>query len=362
MPSTGAPNRPSRGVPIDQPRVSVVIPTRNEELYLPTCLDSVLGALKLAGGGEILVADGDSTDRTLEIARVFAQRHRSIRVIRNPHRITPAGFNAGIRAARSQHVAIVSAHSKVDPSFFVAALRILERGDADIVGGPVLTLPAGPGVLAWLLAQVVSHPFGVGNSRFRISRTRQYVDAVPFAVFRREVFTVAGLFDERLPRNQDTDFFGRAARAGFRVLMDPEVSSTYVARGTFLGLLQQGFLNAFWNVRVWRQNPAAFRLRHAVPALFATAFWTLAALAPFSRVSVYAGVMLLGAYFTAAFCAAANIWVRTRRASTLALPVVFFVYHLAYGTGSLAGLRWLVAKIKPGSPSGGTTAALGAGR
>ncbi len=50
--------------------ISIVIPARNEEKYLPTCLKS-LREQDYKGNYEIIIADNGSTDRTTEIARSF---------------------------------------------------------------------------------------------------------------------------------------------------------------------------------------------------------------------------------------------------------------------------------------------------
>jgi len=331
----------------EQPLLSVVIPARNEESHLVDCLESVLAAFEQIGSGELFVLDGESTDGTGAIARRYGAEHPNVRILSNPRRITPVGFNLGILAARGRYIAIVSAHSLVNADYFRIAIENIERGEADIAGGPVVTLAGRPGLLGWLLAQIVRHPFGVGNSRFRTSGVRQYVDSIPFAVFRREVFERVGLFDESFPRNQDTEFFGRVARAGFRVLMDPRSMSTYFARGTLLGLLRQNWLNSYWNARVWLLNPHAFQLRHAVPTVFATLTWTGAALSPLISIARLPFMLLLATYSAAAVASAAHIAIRSKRLAALVLPPLFFLHHLTYGTGSLAGLRWLLPDHRP---------------
>ena len=50
-------------------KVSIVIPTRNEELNLPDILRGCLGK-----GDEVLVVDGHSTDKTREIAENMGAR------------------------------------------------------------------------------------------------------------------------------------------------------------------------------------------------------------------------------------------------------------------------------------------------
>lgn len=326
------------------PRVSVVIPSRNEARHIGNCLAAVRTALAQAGGGEMLVVDGRSTDGTREQVAASQGDGEEVRLIDNPSRTTSAAFNLGIRAARSRRIAIVSAHCHVNAEFFAVAHCRLDAGEADIVGGTIRAEPGTDGTLGWLLAQVVSHTFGVGNSRFRVSRTAGYVDAVPFAVFNAEVFERIGMFNERLVRNQDTEFFGRAAQAGVRVLLDPAMETVYYARDTLPGLLSQGFRNAYWNVLVWRGRPAAFQWRHLVPGLFTAGILVgglLGVVFPPIHLLLLAA---LAVYAVLALAASVHIARRSRRWIALCLPPIFFVYHFCYGTGSIAGLRHLLRR------------------
>ena len=53
----------------NNPLVSIIVPARNEEACLATCLDSLVAQTGISF--EIIVVDDDSTDRTAEIARSF---------------------------------------------------------------------------------------------------------------------------------------------------------------------------------------------------------------------------------------------------------------------------------------------------
>jgi hypothetical protein len=334
------------------PAISVVIPAREEARHLEGAVSAVLAAVaRLGQPAELLIVEGQSRDGTRQIAEHLAHRHPAIRVLDNPARTTPAAFNLGIRQARAPVIAIIGGHSEVTEEFLAAGLRRLTVGDADIVGGPIRTEPAAPGMEAWLAAQVVSHPFGVGNSRFRVSRRESYVDAVPFALFRRQVFERVGLFNEVLVRNQDTEFFGRVRRAGLRVLLDPQLGTVYRARGTVAGLLRQGYANAYWNILVWRLNPDAFQWRHAIPGIFATGVVVLALsgfLVP-GAWRVLAAVV--AGHLGAGIVASGTITRRTGRALAFLLPPLFLLYHLGYGTGSLAGaLAFLGRRLPPAAP------------
>lgn len=321
-----------------------MIPARDEERHLLGSLEAVHDALARVGGGEMLVVDGMSGDGTRAIAEAFGRTHSSVRVLENRARTTPAAFNIGIRAAAGSLIAIVSAHSLVGPDFFAAGVRRIDGGEVDIVGGPILAEPGRPGTVARLLSLMVRHPFGVGNSRFRVSNVAGYVDAVPFAIYKAEVFKHLGLFHEALVRNQDTEFFGRVHAARLRVFLEPAMTSVYLARATVAALVRQGFLNAYWNVLVWRLTPPAFRWRHLVPGLFTTGV-VLTAIAgiefPLARSLLLGGLLVYGAL---ALAAAVHIFWRTRWAPSLVLPPLFLLYHFCYGCGTVAGLRHLVAR------------------
>ena len=61
---------------------------------------------------------------------------------------------------------------------FFDALDIFSKNNADVVGGPANHIG-----ISWkgkVITDYVMHPFGVGNSKFRISKEEQYVDTVPF--------------------------------------------------------------------------------------------------------------------------------------------------------------------------------------
>jgi len=87
--------------PASSPVVSVIVPARNEEASLAACLESLIKQTGILF--EIIVVDDGSSDRTLEIARLFP----SVKVIEAPP--LPPGWSgknnavtAGARAARGR--------------------------------------------------------------------------------------------------------------------------------------------------------------------------------------------------------------------------------------------------------------------
>src|SRR3954453_12146025 len=93
-----------QSVPQAAPRVSVVMPCRNEEGFIGAALRSLLDGEDPVGGLEVLVVDGASSDHTRLVVEGIANADRRVKLIDNPRGTTPAALNAGIRAARGDVV------------------------------------------------------------------------------------------------------------------------------------------------------------------------------------------------------------------------------------------------------------------
>jgi len=81
--------------------MSVVTPTLNSERTLDLCLSSILGQ-NYSGGIEIVVADGGSSDRTLEIAK-----SKKVRIVKNRLKTGEAGKAVGAKYAKGEILAFI---------------------------------------------------------------------------------------------------------------------------------------------------------------------------------------------------------------------------------------------------------------
>lgn len=103
-------------------KVSVIIPTYNGERTIARAIQSVLlQAVEV----EILICDDGSTDRTLEIAKLY-----SCKILENEkHTGGPnAGRNAGIRNATGELIAFLDQDDEWLPGKLSAQIREIENG------------------------------------------------------------------------------------------------------------------------------------------------------------------------------------------------------------------------------------------
>lgn len=333
-----------------QPLVTIILPCRNEAKYIARCLDTLLATTYPQDRLELLVMDGRSEDRTREIVAAYAVRFPWIRLLDNPRRIAPAALNLGIEAARGEVIVRVDAHALYPPEYLGRLVQALTTTGADNVGGPVVVLPADRTPRAKAIAVALAHPFGVGNSWFRIGSAQpRWVDTVAYGCWRRDLFERIGKFDEDLVRDQDEEFNYRTIARGGRVLLLPEAVSYYYARPTprLAGrmLYQYGW---FKPLVAWKLGRVA-TLRQLVPPLFVLALVGGALLAPFFTPVRLLWFAMLLAYATGLAVAMIGAARAHGLKVALALAWVFPVLHVSYGSGFLQGtwsnllgrgLRW----------------------
>ncbi len=321
------------------PFVSVVVPCLNEERYIAACLDSILASTYPHDRLEVLVVDGMSGDRTRPLVAEYAERHPAVRLIDNPKHITPAALNVGIRAARGDVIVRMDAHVVYPPDYIPRSVAALEQTGADNVGPVIVTRPADTTAIARAIAVALSHPFGVGNSRFRIgSRERRWVDTVAFGCFHIGIFDRVGMFDEELPRNQDDEFNFRLAKHGGRVLLEPGVVAYYYARGSVRQVARMWYQYGYFKPLVAKKVGRVMNVRQLVPACFLVALAGTAALSPWLTVARVAFGAMVGAYAALALGCGLGVARKQGLACALALPLTFLMIHTSYGFGFLRGV------------------------
>lgn len=120
----------------DPPSVSVIIPARNEEACLGTCLDSLVSQSGVSF--EIIVVNDHSTDRTGEIGASFSTRYANVRVFdAGPLPDGWAGKNnavaTGARHARGEWLLFTDADTVHLPGSLAAALKEAQDNRADLL-------------------------------------------------------------------------------------------------------------------------------------------------------------------------------------------------------------------------------------
>lgn len=110
---------------------SIVIPTLNEEKRIADCLRAIR-AQRFSGNFEIIVSDGLSEDKTVEIAKRYADK-----VVSEKVRSIAAERQRGAREAVGKLIAFTDADSLVDKNWLQEICNCLEDEKVAGVYGPV---------------------------------------------------------------------------------------------------------------------------------------------------------------------------------------------------------------------------------
>lgn len=322
-----------------RPFVSVVVPCRNEAAHIGPMLDSLFANAYPPGRLEVLIVDGMSDDGTRTVLAQYAARHPLIQILENPARTTPHALNLAIARARGDIIMRMDAHATYPPHYVAALVAAMDQTGADAVGAAWRAQPGGRSIVARAIAAALSHPFGIGNSHYRLGTDRpREVDTLGCASYRRGVFERIGLFDEALVRSQDSEFTFRLLRAGGRAVLVPGVVVNYYARASLAKLgrmfVQYGYYKPLVAVKIGRVMTA----RQLAPAIFLTGLGLATLLAPLSGAARAGLALLLGVYSVAAVVAAGAVARRHGPLVALGSLLAFPVIHLAFGVGYLRGM------------------------
>ncbi|MGH7592797.1 MAG: glycosyltransferase family 2 protein [Gemmatimonadales bacterium] len=318
--------------------VTLVIPMRNEAALIVPCLESLL-ANTVPGAVELLVYDGDSADRSVDLVRELATRHPQIRLFPNPRRLQAAAFNAGLEQARGRYFLRADAHSLYPANYISECLRLLEETGADNVGG--LQRAEGNSRVTCAIAAAVSSRFAAGDAKYRHAATAMFTDTVYLGAWRTDTLRGLGGMRADWAVNEDYELNVRLRRAGGRVYLSPTIESTYFVRGSLPKLARQYLRYGFWKVRTLVEHPGSLRWRQlAAPALIAG----IAATWPLIRWLGPIGGAPLGGYLLANIIASVHLAWRTEWRNVVFLPVIFALIHCAWGVGFCAGIPYWVVR------------------
>ncbi len=228
------------------PQLSLIIPTLEEEKVI----GETLAALQFAIPHEVIVSDGGSRDRTVAIAREWADQ---VLVHEGPERQTIAqGRNLGARAARGEFLVFLDADCSVENpgAFFRAALARFEDDPS------LVALTARLRVLPAQETFGDKIVFGLTNlvTRFRTNLLhRGDAQGGEFQMVRATIFCSLGGYREDLVTCEDRDLFARLARVG-RVRSDPALTVFHTGRRAH----NVGWLRL---IAIFLANTLSFRLR-----------------------------------------------------------------------------------------------------
>lgn len=221
------------------PLVSVIVPTRNSEQFLATCLESI--RRQSYKPIELIVVDNHSTDRTVDIASGFAD----VIAVTGPER--SAQVNLGVKMASGTYVFRVDSDFRLETGVVEECVMLAEHG----AGAVVVHNTADASVS--LIARV---------RKFEVDMYKYALEHTSARFLSRELYMAMGGLREDVTAGEDYDFQNRLRRAGV-IVETAEAEAVHLDEPThFVPLLRKYFRygSDFHNYRRYNRAEAVTQL------------------------------------------------------------------------------------------------------
>jgi glycosyltransferase involved in cell wall biosynthesis len=216
--------------------LSIIIPTLNEENYLPRLLQSIIKQ-DYQGKIEIIIVDGGSKDNTLKVANEFKEKIKDLIIVSTP-KSTSHQRNAGAKIAKYKYLMFLDADTFL-PKHFLSKITGKINPEEDFVGIPLL-LPLDGNLIdflyvfvAYVIIVIVSFftPIVTGMCLLTTKRNHAKIDG----------------FNEKAVYAEDADYGFRSikARTKYRLYLDCYLFSS-VRRRREIGRLRLSLLWVRW--------------------------------------------------------------------------------------------------------------------
>jgi len=187
-----------------RPYFSVIIPTLNEEKFLPKLLNDL--RKQKEGDFEIVVVDGNSKDRTKEVAGAYNRLFTNFKLLDAKKNNVSYQRNLGAKLSRGTYIIFLDADSRIGSSFITKIKSEINKNRF------LIFLPA-------ILPQDKTYQdvviFNLANFVIEISQTI----GKPFSsggsmIFQKDFFNFIEGFDDKLFLAEDHEIIQRARKYG----------------------------------------------------------------------------------------------------------------------------------------------------
>ncbi len=209
-------------------KISIVIPTYNEEKHIRFLLESIQKQ-DYEGEVEIIIADSYSKDRTIEIAKQYTDK-----IVLVKERGIARGRNAGLRVATGDIVLFVDADTILFPNCLSKIVELMEK-NKNVVG----VCPVMMGYEGKTTHKIVGQ--FVNLTMVLLAKFGIYAFHTLCVAYRRDALLKVKGFNENIEPGEDIDISLRICKLGECIVYPKPLAATSLRRLKKFGTL--GYLS-----------------------------------------------------------------------------------------------------------------------
>lgn len=237
-------------------KVSICITVFNEEKSISDLLESLVKQAKTAD--EIIIVDGGSSDKTLEIIRHFQKKYKYIKLL--TERCTRArGRNIGVDIASNEIIAITDGGCVADKNWLKNITKPFETGKVDIVAGFYCMIGKNN------LQKAESVFLGVTPRKFN----HNFLPSTRSMAFTKKAWEEVGGFPEGENNSaEDTDFNYKAVKLGLKYSRVKNATVEWGMPDTLMDYFNKIKAYAKWDIRygIW-WHPTQQLMSHNIKSI-----------------------------------------------------------------------------------------------
>jgi cellulose synthase/poly-beta-1,6-N-acetylglucosamine synthase-like glycosyltransferase len=321
--------------------VSVIVASMNNEVTIEDCLKALLSQNYPADHIEIILMDGCSKDKTVEIAKKYPVRVFSIRLN------CPAAYNYAQKIASHPILGFVDSDAKVEKDWLQKLVPRLNEPNVAGVSGSIDT---------WNTDNPWARNIGY-ELKTRYRRIGKYTGRIATMnlLLKKSVIEEVGGWDEAMPSQYDTEFGFRLAASGYKIAYEPQAACYHFNRPTLKAFYWQQLQYGKNTLRLYFKHGRLARgdeitdvgmnIQPILMLILVGSF--LLGIVPFLEPLWYVTGTLLLAMLVYYVYLATKIAVGFKDASAMRLTVLYFVRSTAWFSGAvITTVKYLGGKLK----------------
>lgn len=314
----------------------------NEEKYVSKCIVSLENSEYPKDKLELVIVDGGSTDKTLDLVSDLCTKYNNIRVFYQKGANTSIGRNIGIKNATGDFIFNFSSHATVEKNTIKVLSTKLKYSAPEVVGvGCKDKIPSNQTSIVAIAIDSINSTILGGSLMHQHSNLKEqtFFDSISFTIYRREIFSKIGFFCPVFPAGDDAEFNLRIKNAGYKLIYTPETCVYRYRREGLRPFCTQMYRYGKSRMQINKLYNTSVSIKYLLPLFFVLYFFIPIILVPLSNFMLllyWSSIVMV--YFILLLMFSLKISFSKRNGSLfINCIMLYFIQHFAYGVGILIG-------------------------